>query len=171
MDKHMLLDGLTAKDAATDRELIKFAVLGTDVSAHGSIISEWGAIAPGVGPGSWSTAPKVCEFFADAEHQLLRMILKCSDLGCCTRNFTIGRHWADCLVRECETQALLPNGNDGGMNTATISKCQTGFFKGIVVPMFEAMAKALPEYQIVLEKVRENGRLWSELAEAQAMEA
>ena len=171
IEKHKLLDGLSAKDAATVRELIKFAVLGTDIAAHSSIMSEWSAIAPSVGPGSWSTAANVCDFFAGPEHQLVRMILKCSDLGCCTRDFAIGRHWADCLVRECEAQALLPNGNDGGMNTATISKCQKGFVGVIVVPMFEAMAEALPEYQDVMENVKENGRLWSELAAAQAMEA
>lgn len=171
IDKHRLLSGLSAQDATAVRELVEFAVLGTDISANQSIMDSFVAATELVAAhgGSWS-AGSCLSVPPPLEAQLLRMLLKCSDLGCCTKCFTIGQHWADCLARECERQADLPDGNDGGMNLDTIAKCQTGFFKFICVPMFDAMAVALPDWVCVAEKVRENGQLWSQLAESRAEE-
>ena len=167
IDKHDLLGGMCADDASAVRNLIEFVILGTDIGAHQSILSEFQAAAVRVGGGgSWPDDS--CSSEEDA--QLARMLLKCSDLGCCARNFTIGRHWADSLARESERQADLPGGSNGGMTRDTIAKCQTGFFKCICVPMFDVMAAALPEWESVAERVRENGELWSQLAESQAEE-
>ena len=169
IDKHDLLGGMCADDASVVRKLIKFVILGTDIGAHQSIWSEFQEAAVRVargGGGSWPD--DTCS--SEEEAQLARMLLCCSDLGCCARNFTIGRHWADSLARECERQADLPGGSDGGMNRDTIARCQTGFFQSICVPLFDMMAAALPEWEGVAERVRANGELWSQLAESQAEE-
>jgi hypothetical protein len=168
IDRHDLLGSMCADDATAVRELIKFVILGTDIAAHQSIQSEFQETTTRVAGsgGSWSAGS--CS--SEEEAQLARMLLKCSDLGCCARHFTISRHWGDSLARECERQADLLGGSDGGMNRDTIAKCQAGFFKFICVPMFDAMAAALPCWGAVAENVRENGKLWSQLADAQAGE-
>lgn len=168
IDKHNLLGGMCTEDATTVRELIDFAILGTDISVHQSILNEFREAAARAADSRGALPAGTCS--SEVEAQLTRMLLKCSDLGCCTRNFAIGRHWADSLARECERQADLPGGSDGGMNRFTIAKCQTGFFKFICVPMFDSIAVALPGWSAVAEKVRENGELWSQLADAQAGE-
>ncbi len=168
IDRHDLLGSMCAGDATAVRELIEFAILGTDIAAHQSIQSEFQETTARVADSDGSWPAGSCS--SEAEAQLARMLLKCSDLGCCARNFTISRHWGDSLARECERQAQLPGGSDGGMNRHTIAKCQTGFFKFICVPMFDAMALALPRWAVVAKNVRKNGELWSQLADVQAGE-
>jgi|EP01049_Picozoa_sp_SAG25_P001422 hypothetical protein len=73
--------------------------------------------------------------------------------------------WSVCRHRYDEVAAHTPP-TGFSITKETLNKCQAGFFAGIVVPLFEALATALPGFAPTVEHVRENGRIWAELAAA-----
>ena len=114
------------------------------------------------------------------EHRLLTMqlVLKCGDISNVSRPFELADKWCDVLCEEFFRQGDLEMAN-GMEYTSDLNdrahldkpKSQIGFYTFVCLPLFEAMARAVPELIVNVNQVKSNLSIWKKQKEQKDAEA
>jgi len=114
-------------------------ILATDMAKHGEITGKFKAIAD--------------SFIFEDETQrklLMQMIIKCSDISNEVRPQKLSEPWVDSLLEEFFTQSDrekaegLPTAPFMDRQKVTKSSAQVGFIGFVMIPLYELVAKVLP---------------------------
>jgi len=102
----------------------------------------------------------------DMRRHVLRMTLHCADLSNPAKPQALSFKWAQLVQEEffrqgdMEKQLGLPISMFGDRDKAALSKCQAGFSRIIVKPLFETYCQFLPSLNPVLEHCDRNIEFW-----------
>jgi hypothetical protein len=100
---------------------------------------------------------------------LIEMFMKCGDVSNVARPFELADKWSDGVCEEFFKQGDL-EAAEGMDYTSSLKdrehldrqKSQIGFYEFICLPLFEAMAKALPVLDGNVTQVRSNLERWKQ---------
>mmetsp|Transcript_84966 Transcript_84966/g.253289 ORF Transcript_84966/g.253289 Transcript_84966/m.253289 type:complete len:604 (-) Transcript_84966:70-1881(-) len=168
------LEHLPPRDWAYFRGLVIDLVLSTDMAEHGRIIKA-AHEAPGVSERAGRSAARGPA--AREEAPLLRLALRCADLGHLALPWEAHLHWVRRLEQELSLQgdeearaglaaSLRVDGSEGGS-----ARTQLGFIDDVALPLFRALARAAPGAAPALAAVEANRLRWVEQEAAAATPA
>jgi len=145
-----IVKNLTDKEYNEFRKGVIRCILSTDMAKHGDYMARFKAIT---------------ETFnlSDPEHKALLevMLMKCSDISNEARPSDVAEPWVDALLEEFFAQSDLEKAQ--GLPVApfmdrdkvTKSGAQIGFIGFVMIPLFETVAKVLPEIDTaILPQIR-----------------
>ncbi|XP_045128240.1 high affinity cGMP-specific 3',5'-cyclic phosphodiesterase 9A-like isoform X1 [Portunus trituberculatus] len=145
-----IFKNLTADDYKKVREGIIRCILATDMARHNEILSDFRDIIP--------------EFAFDnrAHVNVLSMVLiKVADISNEARPLDIAEPWLDCLMQEFFNQSDLekleglPVSPFMDREKVTKPSSQCSFIGFVLLPLFEALGKVLPELdELIIQPVR-----------------
>ena len=141
------------------RETVIGLVLSTDMARHSTIVGHL----------------QSCDFSRVNSTQvplLLRACLKCADLGHLCMPTTEQVDWAHRLQREFKSEGDAwrrrgwhpPANLDRDPRRSSFAAEQVGFFRLTVLPLFEAVAQALPQVGALIDQARANEQHWQRVA-------
>jgi len=139
--------------------LVSDLVLGTDMDLHGTIMS--------------SAREAFVTSSAVEGLLLLKLAMKCSDLGHTTLQWGLHSQWVRRIEQEFflqgdkEREAGLPISFLMDRFKPGATATQVGFFDAVVLPLFRLLAQAAPGAARALAAVEANYRRWRELEEVQ----
>jgi hypothetical protein len=156
------LANLPVDDYRRLRSLIIDLVLGTDMVNHGSLVKSFSEEldASTASTGSLSRKGGVL---------LLQIAMKCADLGHLALDWTLHLKWVTLLEAEFfaqgdeEKHRGLPVSFLMDREKPGASKSQVGFFDFVVLPLFQALARAAPAASDALHTVTDNYQRWNAL--------
>ncbi|KAG1653750.1 hypothetical protein FOA52_008720 [Chlamydomonas sp. UWO 241] len=105
---------------------------------------------------------------ADARMLVLKMTLKCADLGHLTSAWGVHLEWVKLLQEEMffqgDREALLGQAVSPLMDRtkAGVTKSQCGFFNFVAIPMFTNFVQAFPGASEMLSNLKANHACWAE---------
>ena len=113
----------------------------------------------------------------DPEHRtlIMQLILKCGDISNVSRPFELADKWCDVLCEEFFRQGDLEMAN-GMEYTSPLNdrshldkpKSQIGFYTFVCLPLFQALAKAIPKLEVNVKQIESNLEKWKAATEAKA---
>jgi hypothetical protein len=142
------------------RSLIIDLVLGTDMANHGSLVKSFSEELDA--SSSRPSSKKGCVL-------LLQIAMKCADLGHLALDWALHLEWVGRLEAgffaqgDKEKQLGLPVSFLMDRENPGASKSQVGFFDFVVLPLFQALARAAPAASDVLHSVTDNYQRWRDL--------
>ncbi|KAI8809784.1 hypothetical protein BJ742DRAFT_803675 [Cladochytrium replicatum] len=145
-----ILKQLTDAEFKEVRKHIINCILATDMAKHGEIVARFKSFAESFN-------------VDDPAHRtlLLQMIVKCSDISNEVRPQEISEPWVDNLLEEFFQQSDkeklegLPTAPFMDRKKVTKSSAQVGFIGFVMIPLFELIAKVLPNLeQPVLQPIK-----------------
>jgi len=155
------------------RSMVIELVLSTDMANGGKILKSFNdvfGVPPEGGIGGQSRPAST----KDAT-LLLQMAIKCADLGHLALNWDVHQQWVSRLEAEFFAQGDQEKESGHSVsflmdrNQPGCSKTQTGFFKFVVIPLFQSLVSVAPRAQPVLDAVMANYKGWQD-AEAMSVE-
>ncbi|KAJ3061946.1 hypothetical protein HK102_008929 [Quaeritorhiza haematococci] len=137
-----ILANLSDADYSELRRNVIACILATDMAKHGDLLSKFKSVAEGFS-------------FKDSVHKqlLLQMIVKCSDISNEVRPQHVSEPWVDSLLEEFFQQSDrekaegLPTAPFMDRQKVTKASAQVGFISFVMIPLFEAVAKVLPNME------------------------
>ncbi|KAI8816058.1 uncharacterized protein EV422DRAFT_331632 [Fimicolochytrium jonesii] len=140
-----ILRSLPANDYREARKQIIACVLATDMAKHGELMGRFKAGAEREG-GYDMTDPA-------ARSLLLQMVIKCADISNEVRPKHVSEPWVDNLLEEFFAQSDrekaegLPFAPFMDRQKVTKASAQVGFIQFVLIPLFELVAKVLPNME------------------------
>ncbi|KAJ3187892.1 High affinity cAMP-specific and IBMX-insensitive 3',5'-cyclic phosphodiesterase 9A [Gaertneriomyces sp. JEL0708] len=134
-------------------------ILSTDLARHGELMAQFKKFAEdGFN-------------YDDNEHVLclLQMIVKCADVSNEVRPPDVAEPWVDCLLAEFFEQADrekaegLPYAPFMDRDKVTKASAQTGFIGFVMIPLYELLARVLPDMEPIIGPVRQALATYKEL--------
>jgi len=168
-DECNLLASFSPSDFKTVWTTFIQLILATDMSKHFDLLKEFNGY---IDSGSFS--------ITNNDHRLLlmKLILKTGDLSNVARPFNLADRWVDVLCEEFFHQGDLEQAK--GMEfTSPLNdrahldkpKSQVGFYNFVCLPLYIAIAKALPPLESNVNQVKSNLALWKQASDAKAGQA
>ena len=143
-------------------------ILATDMARHFDILKKFDELYKS---GKFS--------MEDPEQRVLvmQMILKTGDISNVARPFELADKWCDVLCEEFFRQGDLEMAN-GMEYTSPLNdrshldkpKSQIGFYTFVCLPLYQAVAKAIPPLEVNVKQVQSNLAIWKARTEAKAKE-
>merc|ERR1719310_1151974 len=142
-------------------------VLATDMAGPGSLLQSFKAML-NAQPSSLSREPSTCFVPTTSQEAmlLLKIVMKCSDLGHLTLDWKLHNQW----VKRLETEFFAQGDEERrlGLSVSFLmdrtkpgaSASQTGFMDFVVMPLFSALVRAAPSAVPVLAAVTTNRDRW-----------
>jgi hypothetical protein len=153
-----ITEGLSREEWRYCRDSIINLILSTDMSKHFAIV---GTLQSTI-LNSWDPTNK------EQLGNMLKMFLKCADVGNPAKNNRIARLWTERISQEffnqgdLEREMDLPISPFMDREKANIPKSQTGFIDYIAKPMYECLCKFDPKLQEFLDNINGNREYWAE---------
>ena len=137
---------LPRTDLAELKRVVIELVLATDLAVHVQVLRQPGQNAP------------------DSDHQawLLRLAIKCADVGHAAAPTPLHKRWTRALEEELRLQAQLEEKAGLSVTLTQMQKSQVDFFEVIILPMFRLLANALPHTDKLLRSAEVNRRLYTD---------
>ena len=140
--------------------LIISLILATDMAKHFDILKEFDNI---MSEGKFTMEDSHCR------NLLLQLILKCSDVSNVARPFQLADKWCEALCEEFFRQGDLEKAR-GMEYTSNLNdkahldkpKSQIGFYTFVCLPLFQAVAKAVPKLECNVKQLNSNLEKWKE---------
>lgn len=86
--------GFSVEDQRWAMDLLEYTIFGTDIGCHKSIMDEWGELFPArEGEEAGTSKLDSLDMTDERRRELVRMLMKTSDLGCCAKPWAVARHW------------------------------------------------------------------------------
>jgi len=146
-------------------------VLATDLSRHMKTVTDFESLID-----STKNTSGIQKSNEDHRSMIARVILKAADLSNPSKPFPVAKYWAEVIQEEFFLQGdqervlgltispFMERGN------SSLPQMQVNFSGFIVIPLFQAIAKVLPEIQReVLPVLLENRHRWNDLLKAAEM--
>jgi len=162
------LEALDAKDLKKLRRLAIQLVLATDMADHGATMKAFKDLCKS----SEGEQGKTGSVAPESEEQailLLKVAMKCADLGHLTLDWDDHVSWVERLEREFFAQGDREKDLDLSVSFLMdrekpgASETQVGFFDFVVLPLFRIFIAAAPGAEPLLDGVLENYTEWQEL--------
>ncbi|KAH9933825.1 uncharacterized protein B0H18DRAFT_982263 [Fomitopsis serialis] len=142
------------------RKLLLGTVLATDMSVHAEFMANFQELVAGHEVGEHKRRVLVCQ-----------ALIKCADISNPSRPYSVSKHWAAALESEWTSQLLLeqhlhlpatvkPSDHPLGQ-----AKGQVFFISAFAKPLFELVARGIPELAEFAHQCRENLEIWTERSE------
>mmetsp|Transcript_80252 Transcript_80252/g.227211 ORF Transcript_80252/g.227211 Transcript_80252/m.227211 type:complete len:757 (-) Transcript_80252:125-2395(-) len=174
------LSELPLDDFKQLRSLVIDLVIATDMSSNAHFLQSFTQALDAQhqpdpassGPPPWAFEPATP---GDAV-LLLQMAMKCADLGHLTLSWEAHLQWVSRLQEEFfrqgdrERDLGLPISFLMDRNKPGASETQVGFFEYVVLPLFGALARAVPSARPVMDSVKDNFVRWRDREEAKKIE-
>jgi high affinity cGMP-specific 3',5'-cyclic phosphodiesterase 9 len=143
-------------------------ILATDLAQHKVYIDRLTALdttllAPVAGATNTADAAP-----AAARRLLMCALIKCADLCNEIRSHSLSRRWAPLVLTEffiqgdAEKQRGYPIGFTNDRTKVTPASSQIGFIKFLCLPLYDAVARVVPQMDMYRQSLHENLRLWEE---------
>ncbi|KAK7035532.1 3',5'-cyclic-nucleotide phosphodiesterase [Paramarasmius palmivorus] len=153
-----LLDGTTDGSGQRTRKLLSETVLATDMMVHADFMDNFRALLDSR------------EDFDLCRIQVLMCqgIIKCSDISNPYRPYLVAKHWAEALMGEWTSQALLeecmhlPPTVQASDDPLAEAKGQIFFISKFAKPLLELLVEAVPELRPLLVQCQANLTSWNE---------
>jgi len=161
------LNGLHPEDFRQLRSIVIELVIGTDMADGGKIQKAFGD-AFGV-PAEGCLPSQAMPASAQDAMLLLKMAIKCADLGHLTLAWDVHCKWvaraeAELFAQgDAEKAAGLPVSFVMDRNQPGVLKSQVGFFQFVVLPLLRAFCDAAPSAQRMLDAAVANYCRWQDL--------
>ncbi|WVF72402.1 hypothetical protein IAT40_007217 [Kwoniella sp. CBS 6097] len=152
------------------RRVLYSTVLATDMSLHFAWIQRLKDFDEGLREG------EVGEDEYDRV-MICQALIKCADISNPTRPIDVSQHWSSVLLEEWAKQASLeqdlelPVSVVASADAALQAKGQIGFIDLFTLPLFEAVAEALPELQVYADSCADNREIWQRRLDELVVEA
>ena len=157
-DEFNLFACLSSADNKNMWTLIINLILSTDMAKHFDILKEFNSIFDN---GKFTLDDPHCRTL------LLELLLKGSDVSNVSRPFELADKWCDVLCEEFFRQGDLEKANGMEFTSALNDrehldkpKSQIGFYQFVCLPLFEAIAKAVPKLYCNVQQVSSNLEQW-----------
>lgn len=160
--ENFFLEALDSEDLETVRVHVHDLVVATDMARHEGILEEYESFLEqfpvGLDP---STILSVEE-----QKLVLKIAIKCSDLGHLGRPYSIHLQWVDALAEELCQQGDMEKsmGLEVGMlnhrDQKKLQVIQPEFYSKIGIPLFAKLAKLFPKTKDLYDEARVNCRIW-----------
>ncbi|KAI8810816.1 cGMP phosphodiesterase [Cladochytrium replicatum] len=147
------------------RKGIVRCILATDMGRHGELMT------------AFKKASETVPYnYDDVEQKLLlmQMVIKCADISNEVRPPEVAEPWVDCLLEEFFTQSDtekfegLPTAPFMDREKVTKSNAQVGFIGFVMIPLYELVAKVLPNVETaLLNPIRQALASYKEMQEAE----
>eukprot|EP01123_Difflugia_compressa_P010396 TRINITY_DN3796_c0_g2_i1.p1 TRINITY_DN3796_c0_g2~~TRINITY_DN3796_c0_g2_i1.p1 ORF type:complete len:327 (+),score=27.59 TRINITY_DN3796_c0_g2_i1:95-982(+) len=166
LNRYNITSNLSKDDKTRLRKLMIDMILATDLAKHIKSVSEFQTFLE-----SNLTLDRDKE-----EHRLVisRMLLKCADLCNPAKPFRIAKYWAEMIQEEFFMQGEqefaigLPRSPFMERGDSSLPQMQVNFATYIVIPLYQAMGKILPEIEkSILPVLLDNREQWKGLLEAE----
>ena len=166
-EKYNILNNLTKEENQEFRKIFIELILSTDMSQHFTFLSKFK---------SFSRNKTINEFNDLERIELMKLILKSSDVGNVTRPFNIAKKWAKLCIREfisqgdLEKKFNLPLGvlNDG--DNLNFPKSQLGFVEYIAGSLFIELVQLFPSLKNIAKEIENNKKIWIKLLKLNKIE-
>ena len=154
--------GLSNEQYKSLREMIISNVLATDLTNHFPTLLKF----------KGKLSANSLSFQDDMDRQLImKMVIKCGDLGNPTREFSLSKKWTGLVMEEffrqgdMERKQGLPVSKFMDRNDTNVPKCQIGFIDYLVSPLFEAWAEfsSGSHSTYCLQNIAKNRETWASL--------
>lgn len=166
-DELNLFHKLDDEDYAHVWDMIVQIILSTDMAKHFVHLNQMNQLVD-----SQEFDPAVI-----AEHRLLLLknLLKCADISNVARPFELADRWCSILCEEFFMQGDLEKA--AGMEYSSPmndrehldkAKSQIGFYSNVCLPLYLALAKAVPALKVNVQSVQSNLDKWKKAAAAEA---
>ena len=164
-----LLAGLSEAAAAEVTDMVRSAILSTDLGLHAEYVAAiarpaghgpedgGGGCGPAAAGGSRGGAQRVCP---------IRLLLKCADVSNAFKPWDVARAWAVRVTDEFfaqgdrERAAGLAVSPGCDRRAASRAAVQRGFIDGVVAPLLRGAAARYPGFRPHLAQLEENRRRW-----------
>eukprot|EP01080_Neovahlkampfia_damariscottae_P012744 gene12744-6936_t len=162
-EKYNILSNLTNEENHEFRKIFIELVLSTDMSQHFTFLSKFK---------SFSTNKTINEFNELEKLELMKLILKASDVGNVTRPFLVARKWAKLCIREfisqgdLEKKYNLPLGVLNDRNNLNFPKSQLGFVEYIAGSLFIELVQLFPTLKNIAKEIEINKKIWQKLLQS-----
>jgi len=162
--KHKFVDGTQGPEYMHFRKTVVHSILATDMGLHGDYVAK-------INDQFKRLRTKGLDLSDDAACDQERLIIcgaliKCADIGNCTRPFMEAKRWAEVLVDEFSNQGdlerelglpVLPVNDRGKLS---LEDFQLGFIRHIAINLFQAVANVIPEMSFCVEYMKQNAKIW-----------
>ncbi|KAI3605252.1 high-affinity phosphodiesterase [Moniliophthora roreri] len=151
-----LLDDSVDDSGQRTRKLLSETVLATDMSVHKTFMENFRSLLD------------CTEDFELCRRQLLicQAIIKCADISNPYRPYHVAKHWAEALMGEWTSQAMLekcmrlPPTVQASDDPLTEAKGQIFFINAFAKPLLELIVEAVPELDPLLQQCKSNLSRW-----------
>lgn len=161
-EENFFLGALSPDNLETVRMHVHDLVLATDMARHEGIVNEYEKLLErfpaGLEPTSILTV--------DEQKLILKVVVKCSDLGHLGRPYSIHLQWVEALAEEfcqqgdMERSLGLEVGILNHRDQKKLQIIQPEFYSNIGIPLFAHMAKLFPKTKDLYNEARVNCRIW-----------
>lgn len=167
------LDCLTVKEYRQLRRLVVDLVLATDMSEHGHTLQKFKEVVSSNSDAMQGSGVGCVPASSEGAVTILKLALKCSDLGHLCLDWGSHMRWVQRLEDEFFAQGDMEKMS--GMPEASflmdrekkgVSDSQVGFFDFMVLPLFREFVSAFPSAQPMLCAVEANYQKWEEIEAA-----
>lgn len=170
------LEHLPTDDLCKLRSLVVDLVLSTDMAQHFEIVQSARDVLSGVKSTNAAEVVKVGieSAWSREAHLLLKLAMKCSDLGHLALDWELHLQWVQRLEEEFfrqgdkEKEAGLPLSFLTDRCKPGLSSSQVGFFDNVILPLFRLLAQVAPQAGLMLESVERNYQRWKDLEDPSA---
>jgi hypothetical protein len=101
--------------------------------------------------------------------EIMKMIMKASDICNITRPFSIAKKWAKNCIQEffvqgdLEKSKKIPVGQLNDRNNLNFPKSQLGFVDYVALPLFNALVSQVPSLKFITDKIDDNKKFYNQL--------
>ncbi|KAG2185044.1 hypothetical protein INT43_000957 [Umbelopsis isabellina] len=164
ISKHKFVSETNGSEYQDFRKTVVHSILATDMGLHGEYVAK---INDQLERLRTKGLDMTDEAALDQERLLIcGALIKCADIGNCTRPFMEAKRWAVSLVDEFSNQGdlerelglpVLPVNDRGKIG---LEDFQLGFIRHVAINLFQAVANVIPEMSYCLDYMQQNVKVW-----------
>jgi hypothetical protein len=164
ISKHKFVSETNGQEYQDFRKTVVHSILATDMGLHGEYVAK---INDQLERLRTKGLDMNDEAACDQERLLIcGALIKCADIGNCTRPFMEAKRWAESLVDEFSNQGdlerelglpVLPVNDRGKIG---LEDFQLGFIRHVAINLFQAVANVIPEMSYCLDYMQQNVKVW-----------
>lgn len=142
-------------------------IMSTDMAQHFTLVSKFKSYH--------STHPLSIDNIED-RMELMKILMKSSDISNITRPFKIARKWARKCIEEFLSQGdsekvkKLPVGVLNDRSTLNFPKSQIGFVDFVAGAIFIELETVFPQFNFIVKRMQDNKAKWNLLANSQKLD-
>lgn len=163
-DEYNILESLSPEKLMEFRKNFISVIMATDMAQHFTLVSKFK---------SYHSTHQLSIDNPEDRIELMKILMKSSDISNITRPFPIARKWAKKCIEEflsqgdMEKKKNLPVGVLNDRNTLNFPKSQIGFVDFVAGSIFIELETVFPHLSFIVKRMQDNKSKWNLLATSQ----